>query len=376
MRLKRTILAYAITAALGLMAGTAWSAETVRIVIGVGEGSAVHYGVDAFSKDLGERTNGELKVRVFPSSLLDLRQTFGGIRDRVVDGGYMVLNLFPGELPQAQLPIELAMLGRNSYAMAGAMSEYILTCEPCIQERLAANMVPLGNASTGVYSILGTSPMTTEAELKGKKLRAAGGAWSRWAAAMGAVGVSLSGNEIFEAVSQGTINGAMNAASELSSLRLIDIVTHVTTGMPGGTVHGLDLMSVNRDFWRGLTNEQRRAYMDAAALANAATTWKFAADVASNLKTAKEKGLTISEPSAETKTKSDQVIEADLANIAKIAAETHKIDGAEEKIARFKALVAKWEGLLPLDREWTPEQIAEVYRAEIFSKLDETKHGL
>ncbi len=375
MTLRKALLACTAALAIALPALPA-SAETVRIVIGVGEGSAVHFGVEAFTKDLDARTNGELDVRVFPSSLLDLRQTFGGIRDRVVDSGYMVLNLFPGELPEAQLPIELAMLGRNSYAMAGAMSEYILTCEPCVQERLAANMVPLGNASTGTYGILGTSAMTTPEELQGKKLRAAGGAWSRWVAAMGAVGVSLSGNEIFEAVSQGTIDGAMNAPSELTSIRLIDVATHVTTNMPGGTVHGLDLMSVNRDFWRSLSDEQRRGYMDAAALANAATTWKFAADVASNLKMAQEAGIAIAEASPEAKAKSDAAIEADLGNIIQITTDTHKITDAEAKIARFQELVTKWEGLLPLDREWTPEQIAEVYRAEIFSKLDETTYGL
>ncbi|MGE0231125.1 MAG: C4-dicarboxylate TRAP transporter substrate-binding protein [Flavobacteriaceae bacterium] len=375
MILKKALLACTAAATFALTSVPA-TAETVRIVIGVGEGSAAHYGVAAFSKDLAARTKGGLNVKVFPSSLLDLRQTFGGIRDRVVDGGYMVLNLFPGELPEAQLPIELAMLGKNPYAMAGAMSEYILTCEPCVQERFAANMVPLGNASTGTYGILGTSSMTTPEELQGKKLRAAGGAWSRWAAAMGAVGVSLSGNEIFEAVSQGTIDGAMNAPSELTSIRLIDVAKYVTTDMPGGTVHGLDLMSVNRDFWRGLTNEQRRAYMDAAALANAATTWKFAADVAANLKLAKDAGIKVSQASPEAKAKSDAAIEADLAKILQITTETHKVKDAAAKIARFRELVRKWEGLLPLDREWSAEQIADVYRAEIFSKLDEKTYGL
>ncbi|QFU08775.1 Lactate-binding periplasmic protein precursor [Rhodobacteraceae bacterium THAF1] len=375
MNIRQTMLASVAGAAIALSAGAAM-AETVRIVIGVPDGSGAHYGIEKFSEDLAARTDGDLRVRVFPPSLLDLRQTFGGIRDGVVDGGYMVLNYFPAELPQAQLPIEMAMLGQNPYAMAGAMSEYILTCDACIEERLAANMVPLGNASTGAYAILGTAPMTTEAELQGKKLRAAGGAWSRWAAAMGAVGVSLSGNEIFEAVSQGTIDGAMNAPSELSSIRLIDVATNVTTNMPGGTVHGLDLMSVNRDFWRGLTDAQRRAYMDAAALANAATTWKFADDVASNLEMAKAQGITVSEASPEAKAMSDQVIQDDLSNIAQIAAETHGLDDVDTKIARFQELVTKWEGLLPLDRDWSPEEIAEVYRAEIFSKLDETTYGL
>jgi len=260
--------------------------------------------------------------------------------------------------------------------MAGAMSEYILTCEPCIAERLANNQVPLGNASTGAYAILGTSPMTTPEEMQGRRLRAAGGAWSRWAAEMGAVGVSLSGNEIFEAVSQGTIDGAMNAPTELTSLRLMDVATHVTVDMPGGTVHGLDLMSVNRGFWQSLTTEQRAAYIEAAALGNAAATWKFVTDVAANLEQARAAGIIVSSASPEAIARSQAAIDADLANIARIASDTHGIQDAEAKIARFRELVTRWEGLLPMDRDWTAEEIAEVFRREIYVNLDPATYGL
>lgn len=350
--------------ALALMA-TGAEARDVRIVVGVPPGSAAGYGVEVFAADLAARTSGGLSVRVLPPSLLDLVQTFGGIRDGVVDGGYLVLNFHAAELREAQLPIELAMLGRNPYAMAGAMSEYILTCEPCVAERLASNQVPLGNASTGTYSILGTAPMATPEQMQGRRLRAAGGAWSRWAAAMGAVGVSMPGGEIFEAVSQGTIDGAMNAATELSSLRLNDVATDVTVDLPGGTVHDLDLMSVNRDFWRSLSTKERQAWIDAAALGNAAATWKFATDVAANLVAAEAAGITIHRASPELVAASTAAIGADLANIAQIAANTHGIQDAEAKIARFRELVARWEALIPLDREWTAEEIAEICRREI-----------
>lgn len=373
-RLKTLCQSAAVVAA--LMAAGAADARELRIVVGVPPGSAAQFGVEAFAADLAARTGNDLTVKIFPPSLLDLVQTFGGIRDGVVDGGYLVLNFHAADLRETQLPIELAMLGANPYAMAGAMSEYVLTCEPCVAERLAANMVPLGNASTGAYAILGTSPMTTPDELKGKKLRAAGGAWSRWAAAMGAVGVSMPGNEIFEAMSQRTIDGAMNAPTELTSIRIKDVATHVTLDVPGGTVHGLDISSVNRDTWRSLTTDQRKAWIEAAALGNASATWKFVTDVAKNIEDAKAAGIVVANASPELKAASQAAIEADLANIAKIAADTHGIQDADAKIARFRALVTKWEGLLPADRDWTAEQIADVFRAEIYSKLDPATYGM
>lgn len=373
-RLKTLCQSAAVVAALA--AAGAAEARELRIVVGVPPGSAAQFGVEAFAADLAARTGNDLTVKIFPPSLLDLVQTFGGIRDGVVDGGYLVLNFHAADLRETQLPIELAMLGANPYAMAGAMSEYVLTCEPCVAERLAANMVPLGNASTGSYAILGTSPMTTPDELKGKKLRAAGGAWSRWAAAMGAVGVSMPGNEIFEGMSQRTIDGAMNAPTELTSIRLKDVATHVTLDVPGGTVHGLDISSVNRDTWRSLTTDQRKAWIEAAALGNASATWKFVTDVAKNIEDAKAAGIVVANASPELKAASQAAVEADLANIAKIAADTHGIQDADAKIARFRALVTKWEGLLPTDRDWTADQIADVFRAEIYSKLDPATYGM
>ena len=94
MTIRTTLMGAAALATLGAAA----EAETARIVVGVPDGSAAHYGVEASAEDLAARTDGELDGRVFPPSLFDLRQTFGGISDGIVDGGYMVLDLFPAEL--------------------------------------------------------------------------------------------------------------------------------------------------------------------------------------------------------------------------------------------------------------------------------------
>ena len=156
-----------------------------------------------------------------------------------------------------------------------------------------------------------------------------------------------------------------------------DVERHL--GQPGehcGTVHGLDISSVNRDTWRSLTTDQRKAWIEAAALGNASATWKFVTDVAKNVEDAKAAGIVVANASPELKAASQAAVEADLANIAKIAADTHGIQDADAKIARFRALVTKWEGLLPTDRDWTADQIADVFRAEIYSKLDPATYGM
>ena len=73
--------------------------------------------------------------------------------------------------------------------------------------------------------------------------------------------------------------------------------------------------------------------------------------------------------------KSNEIIEADLANIAQVAKDTHGIEDGDAKIQRFRDLIAKWEGLLPLDKEWTEAEVAEVFRTEIFAKIDPATYG-
>ena len=80
MKVKHILRTTCAAAALALVAASA-HARDVKIVVGVPPGSGAHYGVDAFAADLAARTDGDLKVRVYPASLLNLVQTFGGIKE-------------------------------------------------------------------------------------------------------------------------------------------------------------------------------------------------------------------------------------------------------------------------------------------------------
>jgi len=373
--MKLSKIVAALCVGVSLVAGTVQARE-LKAAVGVPPASAPYFGMDAFIKTLKERTGGELTVRVFPPSLLSLSQTFAGVRDGVVDTGYLPTQMFAANLPDTQLPVELAMLGTNAFAMAGAMSEYMFSCSECMAERVKSNQVYLGSASTGPYWILATKKMSTMDELKGKKLRSAAGPWSRWAQHFGIVAVSISGNEIFEGMSQGTIDGTMNAASELSGLRLIDLAKHITVGLPGGTVHGLDVHSMNRNTWRSLTEAQRKAVLEAAAMGNAGTTWKFNNDVDKNMELARQKGIQIHQPAPDVVARSKAFLDADLAGVAQTTEKTHGIQNATQKIARFRALVDKWEKLLPATTNWDHEAVGRIYYREIYSKIDPKTFGM
>jgi len=369
-------LPFIVSAALSLMPHAPADARELKVGVGLPPSSVGHYGMEVFAKTIKEKTNGELEVKIFPLSLLNITQMYGGIRDGVVDAGFFLPPIFPSELPETQLVIDLAMLGTNSFAMAGAVTEYMFSCSECLSERLKANHIYLGSASTGPYAILSTKKITTIDELKGKKLRSAAGPWSRWASQFGAVAMNIGGNQIFEAVSQGLIDGTLQSTQELTALRLGDVVKHVTLGVPSGTFHGIDNHNVNTTVWRSLTDSQRRAMLQSASVTSAALTIRYISENARALAEAQQKGVQVHQASAELKARTAAFIEADLAVVSQNAEKSYGIKNATQKATRFRQLLSKWEKLTPHKDDWNQNALAEIYFREIFGKIDLKTYGL
>jgi TRAP-type C4-dicarboxylate transport system substrate-binding protein len=375
MKLTRLLASLCIGASALMIAATPAHARELKLAVGFPQGTAAYHGLEAFAKALKEKSGGELEVKMFPLALLNLPQMMNGVRDGVVDIGFVLPPLFPSELPETHLAVDLAMLGSNPWAMAGAMTEYVFTCQECLAEHLKANQVYMGSSSTAPYMIVSTKKAVTLDEIKGKKLRSGAAPWARWAQNFGAVASTIPGNAVFEAVSGGTVDGAMVSAAELSNLRLIDVVKHITVGVPTGTYHGIDNNNFNLTTWKSLTEGQRKAALEAAAVSTAAVTWKYVTDGAQNMKNAEQKGIQVHQAPADVVAKSKAFIDADLGTIAAAAEKNSGIKNASQKIARFRTLLQKWEKLLP-EASYDMNALSTVYYREIYSKVDPKAHGM
>lgn len=376
MKFTKLLMSLCVGASLALISASPANARELKVGVGLPPSHAMYYSLDVFGKTLKEKTAGELEVKLFPLSLLALNQMFAGVRDGVVDVGYVLPALFATEFPETQLPFDLAMLGANPMAMAGAMTEYNFACQECLAERLKHNHVYLGSASTAPTVIMSNKKISTLDELKGKKLRVVAAPWSRWAQSFGVVPVTLSGNELFEALSQGTVDGAVAAPTELTASRLVDLVKHITVGVPAGTYHGIDGNNVNRTTWRSLTESQRRAFLDSAAMSIATMTWTNFSDGNRNLKEAQQKGIQVHQAPQDVMARQKTFIDADLATVAQAAEKNYGTKTASQKAAKFRQLVEKWEKLTPEAGNWDAKTLAEIYRREIFSKIDAKTYGM
>ena len=344
-------------------------ARELKLAPAIPEGTPIYAGIDAFAKDMEERTDGEVTFQIFPMSLLSIPQMLNGLRDGVADVGFVLPTVFVAELPESNFISDLAMLGTSATAQAGAATEYFLTCEACQKEFSDNGIVYLGSAASPPYDLLGTKPLVKPEDFAGAKLRSANAMFNRWAQYFGAVALSMPVNEVFEALKQGAVDATMNNASDMTNYRFIDVVTDVTIGAPGGTYHTGNVTMMHKPTWTSLSDEEKEATLAAAALGMAVTTVQYVTTSLTDVERAREQGINIHEPSEELKQMTQEFIEKDLATIADVARDQRGIDDPEGKIARFQELITKWEALVePAGNDI--DALAKIYQDELMAKID------
>jgi TRAP-type C4-dicarboxylate transport system substrate-binding protein len=374
MKLTRLLAAAAI--GFGLMTGATMAQDkTLKISVGFPPGGPSVTTLQAYADYI--EANSDLKTKVYALELLNLKEIPPGLRDGVTDVGYVLTPYYPAEYSEINLAANLSMLATTGEqvpspgaVMAGVISEYVmLKCPDCQAQFKQQNQAYLGGAASPTYILLCTTPIRTAADLKGKQIRSGAANFGRWAEHFGATKVSIPGNDVYEALSQGVIDCAMMSATELSNLQLMDVTDHITLGVPGGVFAGGSTQNVNLDTWRGLTDAQRETVIEASALSSAAITYAYYSSAIENIEAAKEKGIdvmTAPEPLLEA---SADFVKQDVDVIAKQFREDYGLENVEEKIATITALVDKWKGLTK-DIADDREALRQLYWDEIYSKVD------
>lgn len=358
-------------------------AQELRIALGYTDTYALYQPLENFAATLKEKAG--ISARVYPMSLLTLAETAGGVSDGLADAGFVVFPYHAAEFSEMNLAANLSLLATTGEvskmpgaAMAGATMEYALfNCDDCQDQMRDNNQVYLAGTSTPPYQLLCNTPIYTEDHIRGSRLRAGAGNWSRWAEAMGATPISMPGNDIYDAVNQKLVQCTMNAVGDLVGLRYIDIVSDITLGAPGGVFSGLGAANFNRDTWAGFTDEQRAAIIEASARLAAESVIGYEEDNEEGVEAANKAGkIRFHEIDPAVVTKSEAFVESDLGTIAQQFSSGFQVANVEQKIATFRELLEKWKGLTMELGTKDADRLTELYWSEIFSKLDPASYAM
>ena len=373
----------AATAIAGLICVPAARAEqTLNYSLGLGPGSAVDLAAQDYARAVKEASGGDLKIKVFPLELVSLPEMGPGIRDGLTDIGYMAAPYYPAEFAHSNFLAELSLMqstmeqtGDEDLAFAGAITEYILNdCPECLAEFEEQNHVYMGHIASSPYSLLCTGEVKSVDDLAGKRLRAGGAGYKRFAEHFDAVGVQMAASEAYEALSQGVLDCAILSVPELTNFRLMEVVDSVTLGIPGNVYGGTVAGNINRDVWHGLSDDERALLLRQGADLAAGITWNYHSANARDIAAAKEQGKSVVEPDAALMDEFRNFVQEDQVLVAQLYADNYGVDNAKQMQDEFRGVLERWRGLVQ-DVD-TADELGELYWNEVFSKLDPATYAM
>jgi len=378
--LTATRIGLALGASLLLAAPAA--ADQLRYAIGHPPSSYLITGGEAFAETMATETDGDVTVKVFPLSLLSMAETSGGLREGIADIGAVMSSYFPSDFPHTNLIMENSMVlqtlgdkveGREGLIFTAAMTDYILNhCPECIEEFAAQNQVFTGGAGTPGYALNCTVPIETKADLEGKRLRIGGANWARWSDAIGAAPVTMSGNEMLEALSQGVLDCIILSVPDVYNFGMGGAITDITVDVPGG-VYVASVSNMNRDSWQSLSEEQKAAALRAAAAGSAKSLILYQQGEEKVLADVQAKGVKVHQPSADLVEATAAFAAQDPETLVAYYADTHGVTRGTEMVEELQGVVEKWSGLIPAGM--TEQQLADLLWQEIYSKVDLSTYG-
>jgi len=364
-------LASAALVAAALLAGPVAvpaAAEELRMATGVSGPSALARGTHTFAERLAVRTEGAYSGRVFENTLLNFSEAMTGLRDGIADVAYVVPAYHRAEFPYSNLLTDAATVSTDVVAVAGAATEFMFTCPACIDEYVRQNHAYLGFSVVGPYYLMSKPMIRTKADFQGKKIRGFA-AFGRWVEAMGATPVNMGANDVYEAMSQGQLDGNTHIPETLRSLSIGDVANYLLEAEIGVYVGNANF-NLNLDLWNDLSPDMQRAFLLAAGDSIAWTTVTY---LAQNSEFYDNPAL----GNVERVTPDDEVAEAtrafregDLATVAAENRDRHGIADAEEQLDRFVALVREWEALVAGIDATDVDAVAALYNERIFGKVD------
>lgn len=103
-------------------------------------------------------------------------------------------------------------------------------------------------------------PITSLAQLEGKKIRIGGGIQTELGKRLGLTGVASPGSKVYEMLQQGVVDGVLMPINEQKGLRLSEVAPNIYK-VPGGMYLGSFSVFLNPDFLASISKEDREAIM-------------------------------------------------------------------------------------------------------------------
>jgi TRAP-type C4-dicarboxylate transport system substrate-binding protein len=301
--------------------------------------------------------------------VLTAPNTLRGIRDHVVDAGYMIVQFHINDLPYASLLGELTGLGTDTYATLGALNEvYFQTCEGCRADFKKHGLVPLFVQSATPLTMNCTKPVKSIDDLDGLRLSAIGTSEMRWGATLGMTPRRQNFSDMVQALQLGQADCFLGPIAWIKSYGLTDTIKTVIE-MPQGVVTGAVPFTFNNAAWAkvGDADKKTMARMMARWLYEYVEDAYVDSDVSVKKELEGKVAFVTDDKSFEQKW--SQYQQKEIPALIQLA-ESRKLEGGKELVEAMATVFKKWHTEHLPKFKGKPDVYTEILAREVFEKVD------
>jgi TRAP-type C4-dicarboxylate transport system substrate-binding protein len=328
--------------------------------------------VTAFFDKVAKATGGKLSFETFyGGAVVNIRTSLPGVKDRLVDAAYITGSLFQQQTVIDNWVTQHAAMTADTRAVTAAMNEtLLLNCPECQAEWAKNGIVSLAYLADAPFYMQCRGEPTGLDYYKGKQIRGVG-PFTVFAQQLGGVPVNTAPGEVFEAMQKGVVACAIGGGFWQRAYSLWDVAKYVVD-MPLGQYNNGSIMAINRDVWKGLTADQRKAFMDNLAFLTATGTFAQHADDKAAREGGAQRGVQWIKPTAEYVAFVEKFRETEIGRVIKEEGSKPgmTVALAERLTASLQANIRKWTAILQETGDDQAKFEAALQR-EIFSKVKE-----
>ncbi|SLN71156.1 C4-dicarboxylate TRAP transporter substrate-binding protein [Oceanibacterium hippocampi] len=184
-----------------------------------------------FADEVEKRSGGNIKIKIFWSeSLGKSGELLELVRSGAIDMAAVSPAYFPNELPLTGATNSLMMQFKDGRDALRVTQSLVDETEEIQEELKRANVYPIYFHTLNTYRPFCTSPIESIEDFQGKKMRSYGEYIPVMWQELGATGVNVLTNELYEALQRGTLDCAFYAHDLIKATKLYEVAKFAWDG--------------------------------------------------------------------------------------------------------------------------------------------------
>jgi TRAP-type C4-dicarboxylate transport system substrate-binding protein len=222
----------------------------------------VHVILDQWAKDVGQATNGRVKITIYPGGALSTAvQLYDIVKTGVADLAWFLQGYTPGKFPLTSV-IELPFMATSAKQGSQALWELCETSPEMQAEYAGVKLLSIWTVDTG--QLMTTRKVVRNVnDIKGLKLRIGSDTLKPTAEALGAVPILMAINELYDALQKGVVDGTLLGTSAIRTFKLQGVLKGLTIGHFFVNAQAL---GINKNSWAKIPAADQKIMMDLAGV--------------------------------------------------------------------------------------------------------------